>query len=118
MQYGTGGVGRHPVVVGAGGVAVAGADEGQVLDAGDVARVGTVQPAAGVGLGIERQQGAVGGHPCDQGVVLGLAAVAPVDAVGLRERRDVGDPLVQCVQAAAVRGFVLRTRDGIHPGTP
>ena len=40
-------IGRHPLVVGAGIVAIPGADEGQVLDAGDVVGVGAVQIAAG-----------------------------------------------------------------------
>ena len=42
---------RHPVVVGAGIVLVAGADEGEVLDAGDIVGVRAVQPAVRMGPG-------------------------------------------------------------------
>jgi hypothetical protein len=42
------------------------ADEGQVLDAGDVVGMGAMQPAARVGFGVQRDQGAVGFHPRDE----------------------------------------------------
>ncbi len=74
---------RHPVVVGAGVVAVTGAHEGKVLDARDVVWVGAVQPAVGMGPRIERMQRAVGLHLFDQRRVLGVAAIAPVDRIGL-----------------------------------
>ena len=90
----------HPVIVGAGVVALAGADEGQVLDARDVIRMRAMQPAARMGVGIERQQGTVGFHLRGELVELAVAAVAPLDAVGPGQLRDFQHPLVECFQAA------------------
>ena len=105
---------RHPVVVGAGVLALAGADEGQVLDPGHVVRMRTMQVAAGVGVRVERQQGAVGQHARDQGLVFAVAAVAPVDRVGPGQGSDLGHPAVQRRQGAAVGRRGVLARDSIH----
>ena len=84
---------RHPVVVRTGVFLLAGADEGQVLHAGDVARVGTRQVAVREGFRVERLQFL----SCDQFIAqhshFGRRAVTPVDVVGLGERRNAFHPL-------------------------
>ena len=95
----------HPVVVRACVGGVAGADEGQVLDARDVLRAGAVQVAVRVGLLVELLQRAIGQHACDERLVLSIAAIAPVDRGGTGERRDLGNPVVQCRQTAAGPSF-------------
>ena len=106
--------GRHPVVVGTGVVALAGADEGQVFDARHVLRIGAVQIAPGVGVLVEFDEGAVCQHPRDQVAVLGLAAVAPVDAVGFGQGGDLVHPVVERGKPAPLRRRRLRARNCIH----
>ena len=95
--------GRHPVIVRAGVVALLGADEGQVLDAGDVRRIGAVQVAAGKALGIELHQVARGDHLADEFAVLGLGPVTPVNLVRDACARRPGEP--------SASGFRVRERE-------
>jgi hypothetical protein len=104
-------LGRHPVVVRAGVVGLGGADEGQMLDPGDVVRMRAVQPAVRMGLFVEPDQGAVGLHPRDQRGVLRIAAVAPVDRVGTGHAGDRIDPLSERLQAG---GRMRGHGDGVH----
>ena len=111
--------GRHPVVVRAGVVALFGADEGQVLDTGDVRRTGPVQVAAGKALGIELQEVARGDHLADEFAVLALGAVAPVNLVGPGMRGDLEYPVPQvfgCVNGSgrAVGCGCHRSLNGIN----
>ncbi len=83
---------RHPVVGRAGVFLLRAADEGAVLDAGDVARVRPGQVAVRTQLGVELLEGA-GGHELGaQAVVFGLGAVTPVDLGGLGQGGDLGHP--------------------------
>ena len=91
------GLGRvHPVVVRTRVFALAGADIGQVLHAGDVGRIRAVQVAVRVSRLVERDQVAARKHELDQSIALGLRAVAPVDPVRPRQVCDVGDPVSKC----------------------
>ena len=81
-----------PVVGRAGVVLALGADEGAVLDAGDVARVRQRQVGVGA-LGLrEPLEGPGVDELLREAVVLLRRAVAPVDRVGLRELRDLARP--------------------------
>ncbi len=69
---------RHPVVGGPGIVAGAGADEGELLGAGHVARMAPVQVAVRIGARVRAASSVPSReHLLDQPVVLGLGAVAP-----------------------------------------
>ena len=88
-------VGRvHPVVVWAGVFFTAGANEGQMLDASDIGRIGSVQVAAGERFAIQRRQRSARDHLPNESVVFGLAAVAPMNRVRSRERLDLVDPVL------------------------
>ena len=84
--------GFHPVIVGAGVVTVARADEGEVLDAGDVGGIGAVQVTVRVGGGVELDKIPGGEHGVDQLRVLGVRAGAPVDGVRLGQLRNILHP--------------------------
>ena len=86
---------RHPVVVRSGVVLVPGANEGQVLDAGDIGGTGAVQVAIGMGVRVQRQQIAGVEHQLGQLLQFGGAAIAPVNALRLRQRSHLLDPVVQ-----------------------
>jgi hypothetical protein len=85
----------QPVIVRAGVVARARAHEREVLDAGDVRRVGAVQVTIRVGRRVELAKIAAGEHRCDQARVLGLGPRAPVNRIRLRESRDFFNPALQ-----------------------
>src|SRR5581483_5360798 len=73
-------------------IARRGADEGEVLDAGDVVRVRAVEVAAGALLGVERDQQALRDGFLGEALPLLFRAVAPDDAVGLRELGHLAHP--------------------------
>ncbi len=84
-----------PVVVGAGVDLVGRADEGPVLDAGDVAGVGASEVGVGaLGVGELLEGPRVDELLAEEVVLLGRA-VAPVDRIRLRERCELLDPLEQ-----------------------
>ncbi len=72
-----------------------GADEGEVLDPGDVTRARVMVVAARPLLLVERDQHLLRDRLLGEALLLGLAAVAPVDAVRLRELRHLFDPAVE-----------------------
>ena len=84
------------------------ADEGAVLDAGDVARAAARQEAARPQRRVELDEGAGGDELLAQAVVLGDAAVAPVDVARLGEGGHLGDPVDQLGVADMRRGCASR----------
>ena len=99
---------RLPVVREAGVLLVLGADEGTVLDAGDVARVGDRVEAVRLLVRVQPGEGAAVDQPRRQKVPLLVGTVDPVDRVRGGESRDFVDPGRQaCVTRA---GCVLRLR--------
>jgi hypothetical protein len=95
------------VVVRAGIVPLFRADEGQVLDARDVRRMGAMQVTAGEGVRIQFVQVARGQHAPDQVPVLGVGTVAPVHALGPAARSHLLHP------AAQFRGCVCGGRQSL-----
>ena len=94
-------LGRRPPVVGGAGVDLGlGADEGAVLDPGDVVRVGAGPERVGPLLGVEGGEGARLDELLHEELALVVGAVEPVDGVGLAERGDLVDPGEQ----AGIRG--------------
>ncbi len=85
-------VGRLPVVGRAGILLVLGADEGAVLDAGDVGGIGAHENAVGALLGIHGDGGAGLDHQAAHLLVFVGGTVADVDLVGLAEFCDFLDP--------------------------
>ena len=111
--------GRHPVVVRAGVVALLRADEGQVLDTGNVRGTRTVQVTSGKALGIELQEVARGDHLASEFAVLALGAIAPVNLVRAGMRGDLEHPVPQvfgCVNGSgrAVGCGCHRSLSGIN----
>ena len=98
---------RVAPVVGRAGVRLAlGADEGAVLDPGDVGGVGEGEVGVGaLGVG-EALEGAGVDQRLGEGVVLLGGAVAPMDGVGLGQIGDLPDP----VEELCVRGRRCRPR--------
>jgi len=75
-------------------------DEGEVLDARDVRRVGPAQVALGEGRLVQFDQVTGAEHLLDEFVALDVRAVAPVDAVGSRQFRCLLDPIAQgCIRS-------------------
>ena len=89
MRFG----GAHPVVRRPGVVGVLGADEGEVLGAGDVLWVGAVEEAVRQRVLVEPDEGAIRDHLFDQTIVFGIAPVAPHYPVWARSTRDFVNPL-------------------------
>ena len=87
--------GSRQWLVGPGVVGVDRADEGAVLDAGDVGRVGAREEAVRPQLLVQPDEGARVDHVLDQRRRLLRRAVDPDDLVRLGERRDRADPRVQ-----------------------
>ena len=89
-------IGRQPVIVRTGIVLAAGADEGDMLDPGDVLGIRAVEYAAGEVFLVEW----VEFLRCDQlpfeHVEFRIAAVAPVDRIGTRELGNVIHPGRHC----------------------
>ena len=88
-------VGRHPVVVRAGLVALRSADEGEMLDPRDVVGIGAVQVTIWVGVRVQADQIAVFEHQFDQTPVFFVGAVTPVDPIGFSLRGNVFYPIGQ-----------------------
>ena len=86
--------GSHPVVGRAGVLALARADEGELLRPRDVGGVAAMQVTARIGARVERQQRAVAQHRFDQAVVFLLGAVAPYDIGGSGHAGSAFDPLL------------------------
>jgi hypothetical protein len=82
----------HPVVVGARVFLLRGADEGEVLDARDVARVRARDVAVGEGVRVERRELLSGDQLVAQPGGLRWRPVTPVDTVRLRQLRDFRHP--------------------------
>ncbi len=103
-------LGRVAPVVGRAGVLLGlRADEGAVLDPGDVGGVGEGEVGVrtlGVGEALE---GAGVDQGLRQGVVLLGRAVAPVDGVGLGQGGDLTDPVEQFGVGGKAAGAVLRS---------
>ena len=87
-------VGRHPVVGRPDGVGVGGADEREVLGAGDVVGGAPMEHAPGQCLLVERDELPGGEAFSGDSVALGLGPIAKHDAVGCGQRADLVDPLV------------------------
>jgi hypothetical protein len=83
------------MVVRAGLRAARRADVRNVLDTGDVSRVGAVQIAAGIAVLIELEQGAVALHFADESPILFFGAATPVDLFGLSKARYLSDPVAE-----------------------
>ena len=103
-----------PVVGRAGLFLRVGADEGAVLDAGDVGRVGAGQVGIRTLFGVQFLHRAGRDHLGAQAVVLGLRAVAPVDAVGLGQGGDVGHPIDQVLLFDV--SWDVQCRNATHDG--
>ena len=87
-------LGRGDPVVGRAGILFAlAADEGAVLDAGDIVRVAAGEKAEGAVLGVEADERALLDEQLGDAVELRCAAVAPDDGIGLSEFGDPGDPV-------------------------
>ena len=84
-----------PVVGGAGVLGAVGTDEGAVLDAGHVGRVGTGQERIRPFGGVQAAHGAGLHHLLAETVVFLLRTVAPDHPFGLGQRDDAGDPVDQ-----------------------
>ena len=98
--------GSRQLLVGPGVLLALGADEGAVLDPGDVAGVGARQVGVGaLGVG-ELLEGAGVDQLLAEAVVLLRRAVAPVDRVGLGQLRDLLDPGEQLRVGRSVRAAV------------
>ena len=104
----------HPVVQRSGVVLLRRADEGEVLGARDVGRIGAMEVAVGESLGIEPVQRAGREHLAQQPVVLAVGAVDPVHAVRLAEPCALLHPGVQGAVRArgGRRGRGVRRRHG------
>ena len=98
---------RHPVVGRAGVVLLLAADEGAVLDAGDVARVGPAVEAVGPLRLVEAQEGAAVDQLRGEALPLLLRPVAPHHPVGRGQGGDLPHPLEQRLVA---RGGVVEPR--------
>lgn len=84
--------GRLPVVGRARVLLLLGADEGAVLHAGDVARVGGGVVGVRAQRRVQLREGALVDELLAQPLVLGFGAVAPDHTVRLGESRDLVDP--------------------------
>ena len=84
-----------PVVGRPGILAASAADEGPVLDARDIARIGARQIRVRPQLVVEPGEGARGDELAAQQLVLLVGAVAPVHALGLEQDSPVLDPRTQ-----------------------
>ncbi|CAB4936438.1 unannotated protein [freshwater metagenome] len=100
--------GLRPVVRRAGIDLLLRADEGAVLDAGDVARAGAGQEGVRTDLGVELDEGASGDHLLRQARPLILGPIAPHDAIGLGQFGHLLDPFEQLLIAG---GGILQTRN-------
>ncbi len=99
----------HPVVVRTGVVAVARADERQVLDASDVGGTGAMQVTIRVGGLVELDKIAAAKHRFDQCRVFGVRPGAPVNRIRLGQSRDLLDPtLKRRIRRAHLDGILLR----------
>ena len=79
----------HPVVRRSGVLFALRADEGAVLDPGDVGRIGRGPVAAGPLLGVELDEGAGVDELAAERLELGVGAVEPVDGVRLDRARTM-----------------------------
>ena len=68
------------------------ADEGPILDSGDIARVAPGQEAAWAGRLVEADEGSGLDHRIAQRVVLLVGSITPMHAVGLAQVFDLCDP--------------------------
>ena len=84
---------RLPVVGGPGVDLTLGADEGAVLDPGDVAGVGMGPIGAGTLVRVEGDERARFDQLLAEQLVLGVGPVEPVDVIGLAEPNHLVDPL-------------------------
>ena len=107
---------RLPVVREAGVLLVLGADEGAVLDPGDVAGVGGRVEAVRLLVRVEPGEGAAVDEPGRQQVPLLVGPVDPVDRVRGGERGDFVDPGRQACVTRAGRVLRLRGHGGPSAG--
>jgi hypothetical protein len=98
----------HPIVGGAGVLPPLAADEGPILDPGDITGIGKGEVAVGALGGIKSLQGSCRHHLVQQGLVLGGRAVAPVNSIGLCEGSDFRDPFPQSLIGDPGRCIQLR----------
>ena len=103
-----------PVVGGAGVLGTGGADEGAILDPGDVRGVGAHEHAVGAEIAIERDGRPRVDHQADHLVVLGLRAVAPLDPLGPGQGGDLADPRLEPLVAHHVLHPWCPCRSGRH----
>ena len=85
--------GRHPVVVRTGIILVLGADEGEMLDAGNVRRMRAREETVGVVLFVELHEFAARLQLAHELLVFGIRTIAPVDAFGLGELANRSNPV-------------------------
>ena len=91
--------GLRPVVRRTGVDLLLRADEGAVLDSGDVARAGAGEEGVRANLGVEPDERAGIDHQLSQARPLILGSIAPHDAIRLREPRHLIHPLEQLLIA-------------------
>ncbi len=102
--------GIDPVVGRPGVLPSLAADEGAILDPGDIAGIGKGEVAVGTFGGIEPLQGSRGHHLIQQGLVFGKRAVAPVNSIGAGEGRDFRYPFPQSLIGDPGRWIQLQRR--------
>lgn len=83
----------NPQIIGAGIIAILGADEGQVLDPSHIGWRRTRERASGKGLLIELQQFLRGDQLALKGLILGLGSIAPVNFLRPGQLGDLIYPL-------------------------
>ena len=104
----------HPVVGGPGVLLVHGADEGAVLDPGDVGRVGGGVEAVGLLLLVEAHERAGLDELLGQAGPLGVGAGDPLDVVWGGHRCHLVDPCLQAGVRGAACALVGVRRLGRH----
>ncbi|GAA3220819.1 hypothetical protein GCM10020256_27190 [Streptomyces thermocoprophilus] len=103
--------GGLPVVGRAGVLFLLGADEGPVLDPGDVGRVGGRVVGVGALDRVELLEGALGDELLAESLVLGLGSVTPDHVVRLRQFGDLVDPRDQFLMAGGDGSRVVARHD-------
>ena len=88
------------------------ADEGELFDARDIVRVGTMQITTGIFLLVELDQYSLPAGFAEQVLVLRLGTVAPENIFGLRERLDLVHPIENCLVGRFFFPDATRRRDG------